>query len=75
MTVFSIAHVDEAAELLISLADVDQVDALRISTRAAPAGTAGRGLELRIEAPGNVIRLAASEIDLLADWLMAFAIG
>ena len=74
MTVFEIHHVDQCSQLTISLADVDQVDALRISTRGAPVGTAGRGLELRIEAPGNAIRLAATEVDLLVDFLWSYSL-
>ena len=73
---FQIDHVAECSQLTIS--QVDQVDpptALHISRRDPAPGWAGAGLEFRIEAPGGCIALSAGEVDLLADWLMAFAIG
>ena len=74
---FQIDHVDQCSQLTINLVDrVDPPTALHISYQdAGAAAGAGAGLAIRVEAPDGYIRLSASEVDLLADWLMAFAIG
>ena len=58
MIVFSIAHIDQAAELRIE----------------APAAGGVEGLVLRIEAPGNEFPLTPGEVDLVSDWLFSWAI-